>query len=974
MKKFEKGREYNGFLLERIEKNREINTTVYLFRHLKLGTRVMALKNDDPNKTFCVAFKTIPEDSTGVAHILEHSVLMGSKRYPVRDVFGEINKGGLMTFLNAMTGSDTTWYPFATLNGKEYFNIMDVYCDVVFNPLLTRSTFEQEGWHYHKESMEQPLHYQGVVLNEMKGAYSDPIRLIFHHTFKGLMPGSTYAVESGGDPQKIPDLEYEQFVAFHAKHYHPSNATFFFYGNAPLEEELNFLEERFLRSYDKPGPEVVIKRGREVDGPQLIEETYSVEADAELRGKTFIAVSSAVGTVLERKRNAAFQVIANILYNSDGSPLKKNIVGKGLGKDFGGMFLDSSCYKTIMMTYLIGSDPDQYEAFQDVYRRSLSEIVETGLDRDLVLSELNKYEFAVREEMCKAQRGLDLIGKAMPAIRHDADPFSVYRISEMFNKIRKQALEDRYFEELIHTHLIDNPAPVVVVLKPDPKKAKRILDQERKRLNDYEQSLDAEGLQRLIERSRELVALQQTPNDEATLALLPRLGPSDLDPTPDFQVVTAQEEDGIEFLVSEQETNSICYLNLGFDCSTIEADLLPYLDLFGTIITEIGTDSKDYMQFAKEINTCTGGFSHSFATYVHRQSLDTTRPLFWLHAKMLNLYLDQALELIGQVLADVSFDDRRRIAEIVQREFAWAEHSVQSEGYNLAATRVFSHLSTGGMYNEMVSGLTQYQALKELAQNYEQLEERFLGILAKLKERLLRQGGFLVNVTATEAEVERIRTRLGDLRAALPAVDVAKPDPRFPSFAPSQAFITSAEVVYNVQGGNLAPGGVPHSGHFEILRTWLSRDYLWNTVRQLGGAYGCFMQYNSVTGNLGLISYRDPHVASTYEAYDKIAEKLEQLELSPTVLNQLIIGAYGSFIPHQGPAARGATARNEYLYGITPEYKQQCLEEMLSTTVEDLRAFAPKFRQLAANRRRATIGNRTKIEAHKQLFDEIIEV
>ncbi|NOQ45879.1 MAG: peptidase M16, partial [Desulfobulbaceae bacterium] len=428
MTNFQPGSTYSGFLLNRMETIKEIDSTVYLFEHKLLKTPALAIKNNDPNKTFCFAFQTVPEDSTGVAHILEHSVLMGSKKYPVKDVFGEINKGGLMTFLNAMTGSDTTWYPFATRNLKEYFNIMDVYCDVTLNPLLLRTTFEQEGWHYHKEGSDQPLQYQGVVFNEMKGAFSDPIRSLFHHSFSGLMPESTYAHESGGDPKNIPDLTYEQFVEFHRQHYHPSNGTIFFYGDAPLEEELAYVQKNFLHSYPQHEEKAVIKQGKSISAPVFIEDNYGVQPGSELSGKTYLAVGSSVGTVLDRKRNAAFQIIANILYNSDGSPLKKAILSAGLCKDFGGLFLPSSAYKTFMMTYLVGSDADKRDRFLDVYRSTLSEMAETGLDHDLILSELNKYEFSVREDMNKAQRGLDLISKALPALKHGTDPFEALRI------------------------------------------------------------------------------------------------------------------------------------------------------------------------------------------------------------------------------------------------------------------------------------------------------------------------------------------------------------------------------------------------------------------------------------------------------------------------------------------------------------------------------------------------------------------
>ncbi|HDL98288.1 MAG TPA: peptidase M16, partial [Desulfobacteraceae bacterium] len=709
MTDIEIGSNCNGFVLQRSETIPEIDSTVYLFTHARLGTPALAIKNSDPNKTFCLAFQTVPEDSTGVAHILEHSVLMGSHKYPVKDVFGEINKGGLMTFLNAMTGSDTTWYPFATRNLKEYFNIMDVYCDVTLHPLLLPTTFEQEGWHYHKESEDQPLQYRGVVFNEMKGAFSDPIRAIFHNIFRGLMPGSTYAHESGGDPRNIPDLSYEQFVDFHRRHYHPANATLFFYGDAKLEDELAFVQNNFLRHFAKTGEKARIIQGRDITEPVVIEDTYGIQPGSAIDGKTFLAVGATVGTVLDRRRNAAFQVIANILYNSDASPLKKAIIDAGLGKDFGGLFLTDSCFKTIIMTYLIGSDPDSLESFRKIYQQTLAAMVASGLDHDLVLSELNKYEFSVREEMIKAQRGLDLISKALPALKYEIDPFEALRIEDLFKDIRAKALDGNYFEQLIEKYLLDNPATAEIILRPDPQKMIRTLQEEQQRLAAFEQQLDDQGRKELIRRTRELMELQQRPNDEKTLSLLPRLKLADLQRRIDFHKVRVEEIQGRQFLINDLPTNSISYIDFGLDCSGLTADLLPYLNLFGTIVTEIGTGTRDYMRFATELGICTGGFTHSFNTYTHMEARGKCRPVLWLHLKALSSYQERALSLVGEVFSDVSFSNRRHIKEIVLREFAWAEHSVQSEGYGLASCRVFSHLSPAAKYNEYVNGATAYQ-------------------------------------------------------------------------------------------------------------------------------------------------------------------------------------------------------------------------------------------------------------------------
>lgn len=974
MTSFALGSTYHGFLLEQKEYIPEIHSTVFLFTHTVLGCQALAIKNQDANKTFCVSFLTVPEDSTGVAHILEHSVLMGSNKYPVHDVFGEINKGGLMTFLNAMTGSDTTWYPFATRNLKEYFSIMDVYCDVTFHPLLLQSTFEQEGWHYHLENVDDQVQYMGVVFNEMKGAYSDPIRALFHHTFRGLMPNSTYAHESGGDPRRIPELSYEQFLSFHRSHYHPANSTFFFYGDAPLDEELAYIQEHFLRNYPAPVPRAQIKEGDDLQEPLFIEEGYPVQPGSSTQQKTFLAISSAVGTVHDRKLSASFQIIANILYNSDGSPLKKAIINAALCKDFGGLFLATSSLKTLIITYLVGTDPEKRDHFLALYKASLTRMVDAGLDKDLVLSELNKYEFTVREEMNKAQRGLDLIGKALPAMKHDMAPFLALQMDGLLAEIRQEATENDYFEQLIRTHLLNNPATVTVSLIPDPDKMTMHQQDEQKGLDAFSQSLDAAGRRQLVEHTRELMALQTAQNTATDLRCLPRLSLGDLDPQPPFHAVQTTSLAGTELLVNDLLTNGICYLDFGLDCSMLPAELLPYLDLFATILTEIGTADKDYMQFAKAINLCTGDFSHSFQVYLRAGERNTVRPILWLHMKALSSHLDAAIELLTEVLASVTFSDRHHIEEIVHREFAWAEHSVQSEGYTLASTRAFSHLSRAGAYNEYVHGIHAYLQLKQLAGNYPQHEESFLAALEKIRSLLFRRSGLIVTVTGETGDIVRFQDLGTAIIDSLPDLPMQPAHPQFVGAPARQAFTTSAEVVYNVQACNLFPDPTQYNGSFEVLRTWLSRDYLWNTVRQMGGAYGCFVQFNHLSGNFGMISYRDPQVRKTYDAYEALPVRVSTLDFAPDSLHQLIIGAYSTCTPHQGPASRGAAARNDYLSGITTTFRQQRIEEILSTSIHDLRRFAPLLNQLQSVPMRATIGSRSKIELDKQLFDDIIEL
>jgi len=964
---------YWGFTLKEHQYLSEIKSDVYLFEHEILGCPLLAIKNSDNNKTFSAAFNTIPSDSTGVAHILEHSVLMGSRKYPVKDVFGEINKGGLTTFLNAMTGSDTTYYPFATRNMKEYFNIMDVYMDVVLNPELAKSTFEQEGWHYHQESANSPLQYQGVVFNEMKGAFSDPIRLIFHNIFGGLMPGSTYAHESGGDPKNIPDLSYDEFCDFHKTHYHPSNATFFVYGDADLEKELSYLQNNFLQNFKERKPRAAVQSGTDLARLTYIEDSYAIDS-TDTSGKTFLAVANTVSTVLNREENAAFQIIANILFNSDASPLKSTIISSGVCKDFGGFYLSTSSYKTMMVTYLVGSDPEKRDDFFTLYNETLATVAAEGLGYDLILSELNKYEFGVREESCKAQRGLNLVGKALPAFKYGTNPYDALQIDKLFATIREKALQENYFEALIKKYLLNNPATVVITLQPDPEKQARDQSRETMQLKEYAKNLTERDTEQLIARTLALMENQQRPNDVQTLSLLPQLQLSDLEENIPFHQSQISEVEGRECILSELATDHISYIDIGFEVSCLPSRFLPWLDLFGTIVTEIGTRKMDYMHFAREVATCTGGFSHAFQCHIKKGDHGAFRPVLWFQMKCLPEYQERALQLLHDVFTTLSLTDRDHIKDIVIREHAWAEHEAQSEGYGLATALAFAQLSKAGACNEMVSGVTHYRVTRDLARNYQEQEETFLAALDEMAGYIFNRNNIILSITADEAEASSFQNLSAGLIRSLPDIIQPRQELVIPTLPKHEALITSAEVVFAVQSGNLLPDGAGYNGHFEVLRTYLSRDYLWNSIRQMGGAYGCFIQFSHISGNFALVSYRDPQVRKTYDSYAAISRVIQKLDLPAEVLQQLVIGTYGNFNPLQASAGKGAQARNEYLNGVTVASKQRRIHEIISTSLQDLRSYADSFAIMQKNSHRMIIGNRKKIEADAELFEVLGEL
>ena len=628
-----------------------------------------------------------------------------------------------------------------------------------------------------------------------------------------------------------------------------------------------------------------------------------------------------------------------------------------------------------MMTYLVGSEAEHLDTFKQIFQEALTTMVNQTLDKDLIISELNKFEFAVREDASKAQRGLDLIGRSMTAFKYDTDPFDVLKSEKLLQGIRDKALNENYFEALIRDNLLENPSTVTITLTPDLEKNNNTAREEQELLDRYEKGLEPSQLESLVGRTKELMNLQQTPNNPETLAILPSLSIRDLPSDISFHSVEAQTFAGSTLLVNKLPTNRISYLDIGFDFSSLPHRYLPLLDLFGAIMTEIGTDNLNYVQFAKEAGICTGGLSHTINTYTAKTDPNTVRLIFWVGFKALPEYLERAIDLLTELFSGVSFKDRARIGEIVRREFAWAEHSAQSEGYSLPATRVFSHLSIAGRYQEQFTGITAYLKLKELVYNYRDREDALIEDLCQMAEILLNRNNLTISITADEPELDKFLDYGARIVNSLP--DKTHPiQPIIPafSFPDHEAFVTAAEVVFVIQGGTLLPAGKGYNGSFEVLKTYLSRDYLWNSVRQMGGAYGCFIQFSHITGNLAFVSYRDPQIRKTYEAYNRVPEIISAIDLPDQVLEQIIIGTYGAFDPHQSAAAKGATARNEYLSGITAEHKHKRIEEIISTTTEDLKNFAPCFEKMNSECHRAVIGNRARIENDRDLFNMVSEI
>lgn len=970
---FQVNETYFNFTLESVKPYPEIQSTVFIFRHNTLKNHLIAIKNEDNNKCFCVGFKTPPSDSTGVPHILEHSALSGSKKYPIKDVFSELVKGSLTTFLNAMTYSDKTIYPFSTRNEKEYFNLMDVYLDLTLNPLLEEDTFLQEGWHYHLTNAKDRLEYNGIVLNEMKGAYSDPVRKMWEKICTYLLPESTYAYSSGGYPENIVELTYEQFCDFHKQYYHPGNSTVVVYGNAGLNKELEFLDKNYLSQFSFKEAGTVIESGKTITGLEKIKETYSAVGND---NPVYLGYGVYTGKIDSVEKNIAFEILTNILFNSEASPLKTALLKAKIGTEIGCMYNDT--LESFLFMYALGFSEDKEEKFIQVYREVLGNMVKDGLDPDLLLSELNSYEFNKREENASAKRGMEYTINAISSQFYDLDIEASLQTNEIMERIRKQALNERYFEKMIEKHLLNNPAAVLYVMVPDLNKAAADAARQNAELEKYKNSLSAEEINQLVEKTNDLMKKQAQPNPEENLKKLPKLSITDIKPEVERLALKQASLSDVPFWVSENATQGISYLYAGFKTDSLGPELLPYLNLFSTVFTEIGTKKRDYVQLAKDLAKYTGGFGGDFDNYSQIDKPGFYQPIMWFQAKSFNGYLNETFEIINDVFENTIFENPERLQEIIERTYSSAQYSLSSEGYHIALSRLSGYLNEKGKYNELIYGFSAYEALKKLQNQIKENPQKALGeivgIFEKIRANLFQKQNLMFHVTAENEALGQVENHFKDFGSLFSAAEPVKSVPQFPEAKVNEAFATPADVVFAGISGNIVQAGLPYSGKLEVLKKFIDRDFLYNRIRVQGGAYGNFSKLNRFTGEYSIISYRDPNVKKTYDAYRSIPQALRNLNLSQYALDQIKISAYSAFDPLLSASQKGSKARNDFMRGLTPEHTEKVIAEILSTTVDDLKGMADGFEKYLENSYISIIGNEGKIKENASLFSEIISI
>ena len=950
----------------------EMASTAHVYRHDKTGARLLSIVNADENKVFGISFRTPPKDSTGVAHILEHSVLCGSDKYPVREPFVELLKGSLQTFLNALTFPDKTCYPVASANTQDFYNLIDVYLDAVFRPRLTENTLRQEGWHYELEGEDAPLTYKGVVYNEMKGAYSSPDSLLYDRIQQSLFPGHTYGIDSGGDPEVIPSLTFEQFMAFHRDHYHPSNAYAFFYGDDDPEERLAILDAVFSQY------EPIDVTATRIPLMERFDEAATVRAGYPASGnlqRGMFTVNWLLAETSDPNLNLALHVLEHILIGLPSSPLKKALTDSGLGDDLAGVGLEADMRQMFFSVGLKGIHPSNAVKIESIIFHTVKELVENGIDAADVEAAINSVEFSLRENNTGTYpRGLSLMFQALSTWIYDdedreGDPLALLPFEAPLNNVKAWvASGEKIFEELLARLFLHNPHRTTVLLEPDRKLSADIARREQQRLADAKKGMAPADLKQIMAEAEELNRLQAEPDAPEALATIPRLAVADLDR--ENRAIPTEQGDvaGAPLLLHDLPTNGIAYLDFAFDLAALPDDLLPYAGVFGRALTEAGTDKRDFVDLSQWIARTSGGIWAQPMTAPVLGSPDAAARLI-VRAKATGDKLAETGDILAEILAGARLDSKERIGRIVAEARARMEQRLVPSGHQVVATRLRARTHLAHAMEEAMSGLTNLHFLRALEKRVEEDFRSVAKDLERIRALVLNRSGLLVNATMDQALYAQCSPVLQSLVSGLPVAEAAPATRSLAAPGDREGLAIPAQVNYVGKGVSLAEHGVSLSGAALCVNKLIRTGYLWEKVRVQGGAYGAFCLLDRVAGALAFVSYRDPNVAATVKAFDACADYLEKADFSRDELDKAIIGAIGEMDQYQLPDAKGYTALIRHLTGQDDAYRQRVREEAFALSAADFQAFAQAVRVNAANGAVCVLGDSLAMENAKLGLD-----
>lgn len=963
--------ELNAYEVLREESLADLGSKGTLLRHKKSGARVALIENDDENKVFYIAFRTPVDDSTGVPHIIEHTVLCGSDEFPVKDPFVELAKGSLNTFLNAMTYPDKTVYPVASCNDKDFQNLMHVYMDAVFHPNIYKhkEIFLQEGWHYELENADASLTLNGVVYNEMKGAFSSPEGVLDRVILNSLFPDTTYANESGGDPEVIPELSYEQYLDFHRRYYHPSNAYIYLYGNMDMAEKLAWMDQHYLSKYECRPVDSKIQKQQPFAAVAELTRDYPIASSESLRDNAYLAYNTAVDTVLNKEYYLAFDVLDYALLGAPGAPLKQALLDAGIGKDIISSY-DNSTYQPIFSIVAKNANTEDKDRFVQVIREALQKQVADGISKKALLAGINSAEFKYREADFGAYpKGLIYGLQCMDSWLYDEnEPFMHLEAGETFAFLREQAQSGSgYFEELAKTWLLDNPHASIVVIRP-----KKGLTAENDRalerkLADYKATLSGEELQELVACTAQLKEYQTEPSAKEDLERIPLLTRADLkQETARFSNVTCTMA-GLPVVHHDISTNGIYYVDLMFGLNHLTAEELPYLGVLKAVMGYMDTENYSYSELANEINLYTGGISSTLCAFPDANGKSGPDARYEVCVKVLAPQLPKAMELVGEILSSTDLSDDKRLYEILAQVKSRLEMVMTTAGHGVSAMRAMSYFSPSGYFNDAVGGVEFYRLISDLESHFKEHVGGLREKLAELIQKVFAAEHLIVSETVEMSAREALAPELEKLKQAIPEKPMHQSTLAMHCEKKNEGFKDAAQIQYVSRSGNFQKAGFAYTGALRILRTILNYDYLWQHIRVQGGAYGCMSGF-SRNGDSYLSSYRDPNLRKTNEIFDGILAYLHDFDVDERDMTKFIIGTLSALDTPLTPAAKGIRSMSAYLSGVTDEDAKRERDEILRATPADIRALEPLMASVLEDECLCVIGNEDTLTKEADMF------
>ena len=959
---------YKNYKIIKEQNLTDINSFGTLLVHEKSGSKVLLLKNEEENKSFCIGFRTPPYDDTGLPHILEHSVLCGSRKFPVKEPFVELMKSSLNTFLNAMTFPDKTIYPVASCNEQDFKNLMDVYMDAVLYPNIhsKEEIFRQEGWHYELDSVDGEITYNGVVYNEMKGAFSSPDGILGRESLNALFPDTAYGVESGGNPDFIPTLTYEKFKEFHKKYYHPSNSYIILYGNCDMEETLKWIDEEYLSNFNKI--DVDSKLAIQEPFKEIREKVvlYPISADQGVENKTLLSYNVALPAYTSVLDSMALDVVVQVLLTAAGAPLVRALLDEKIGDVVTGSY-DGGILQPVFSVIAKNTNIEEKEHFIKVIEDKLHEYVENGLDKKALLAAINSYEFKLREaDFGGMSKGLIYTINAFNTwLYNDDDAFSVFDYTSVFNYM-KENLNNHFFEDLIEKYLLNNTHKAIVVCKPSIEVQEQKENELKAKLSEYKSSLNPDEINELIKSTEDLKSYQAAPDTKEGLSTIPLLKKSDL--SYDVLPVNNMEDsiNGVKTLYHNYATSGIGYIRVLFNVRNMPREYVPYLGIFKTLLGSLDTKDHTYQTLEQDIDINTGGINERILT---TKSNDDYKVHLMFLANTLYSNIDFSLNTIKEIITSTNYHMNDRIKECLAMEVSKMQQMLVGAGHAKSFTRALSYIDPTAYYNDQVDGIAYYDILSEIMSDFDNKIEDLINKMEEMCHYVFTKDNMILSFTGDEQGYELFKEHAREFTEGF--VNSVEVTNKF-EFIPNQqneGFKAPFDVNYVALVGNFKNDGLPYTGSLQVFQNIISTDYLWTKVRVLGGAYGCMCGFG-VSGASYFVSYRDPNLVNTLEVYHGIVNYIDEFEATDDEMTKYIIGAVGSYDFPKSPSNKGQRALVCYLQNQSEEFFKQEKTELINTTTQDIKKFASYIQSILNQNNICVIGNDKKIDEAKEIFKE----